>query len=121
MKQRDLILLVVAVGLLGGAAAVYSWRTEEAAQASSDFPHGMHYICSQCEHAFTVTYDEWVEYRDQNLEAEGDYPCLKCSSTATNRATRCPACKVYLSRWTLQPGDPNCPECGKSLDPFEYE
>ncbi len=109
MRRRNLVLLAVAIVI--GAAAVVRFVRITRSVGSEDFPEGTRWVCLDCGHAFVRTVRQLAEWHREHGDAP--LPCPACDSRRTVRAARCPNCGRFVPRHRLRgPKRPVCPHCG---------
>lgn len=113
MKER-LLLIGAVVGL--AIAGFLFFRSARSTSQSADFPNGMHWLCTNCNHGFTTSreaFADWVkDHPDQRLA------CPKCKSNTTVVAKKCPLpnCgRYYVQRNLVIDGKVSCPICKQPL------
>jgi hypothetical protein len=108
--------------LIGGlivatlVAAVFLVKSTREQARSADFPEGMHWLCSSCQHGFSTSreaFAEWVdEHPDELLE------CPQCHKHTSKVARHCPLpdCgKYYTQANMVVDGTVCCPICKNPL------
>jgi len=103
----------VAAVVLAGALL---FRSARKASGSPDFPHGMHWLCTSCNHGFTTSRDDfaaWLKgHPGQQIE------CPKCKRNETAAAKRCALTncgRYYVERNLVIDGKVSCPVCKQPL------
>ncbi len=113
MKRRLGLLLALAAVVAAGALL---FRSARKASESPDFPDGMHWLCSSCNHGFTTSRDDFAESLKVNPGQQVE--CPKCKRHETAVAKRCPLPKCgryYVERNLVIDGKVSCPLCKQPL------
>jgi hypothetical protein len=112
LKPKLVAALSVVVLIAAGAQLIHFGRTQA---RSSDFPDGMHWLCVECQHGFSIPRKEfaaWAAEHDERL------PCPECGKPTTAVAQRCPLSdcgKYYSSPNLVLDGVVSCPVCREPL------
>ncbi|MCX6925507.1 MAG: hypothetical protein NT154_20205, partial [Verrucomicrobia bacterium] len=107
------LLLAMASVVVAGALL---FRSARKTSGSADFPDGMHWLCTSCNHGFTTSRDDFAEWLKLNPGQQ--IGCPKCKGHNTAVAKRCPLPKCgryYVERNLVIDGKVSCPLCKKPL------
>lgn len=90
--NKNLLIALALIALV--CAGVIMSRSARHKEMSTDFPEGMHWLCSECQHGFSTSREEfasWAAKHDEKL------PCPECGKNTAEVAQKCPLaeCGMY--------------------------
>ena len=97
-------------------ALVLLFKSTREQGRSVDFPQGMHWLCSACQHGFSTSREAFAEWVDENPDLTLE--CPQCHKHTTVVARHCPLpdCGAYYTRPNqVVDGTVCCPICDQPL------